>query len=209
MDMSLSKLQEIVKDRKACRSVVHGVARVRHDLATEQWTMSPIYFPFRKCSSAQFSSLIRIWFFATLWTAARQASLSIPNSQTLLKLMSFESVMPSNHLILCHTFLLLPSTFSSIRVFSNESVFTPGGQSIGASASAAVPPTNVQDWFPLGLTGWLSLESKLTLKSLLQHHSSKASVFQCSAFFIVQLSHPYMITGKTMALTRQTRRWLD
>ena len=105
-------------------------------------------------------SLSRIRFFATPWTAARQASLFFTNSQSLLKLMSTESVMPSNHLIHCHLLFLLPSIFPSIRVFFNESVFTSGGQSIGGSASASFLPMNIQDWFPLGLTGLISLQFK-------------------------------------------------
>ena len=96
-----------------------------------------------------------------------------------------------------------PSIFPSFRVFSNEKFFALGGRSIRVSASASVFPVNVQDWFALGLTGWISLQSK-GLKSLLQHHSSKASILPRSAFFIVQLSHPYMTTGKTKALTRWT-----
>ena len=103
-------------------------------------------------------SLSHVWLFATPWTAARQALLSITNSWSLLKLMFIESVMPSNHLILCHLLLLLPSIFPSIRVFSNESVLCIRWQSIGASAS--VLPMNIQDWFILGLTGWISLQSK-------------------------------------------------
>ena len=102
-------------------------------------------------------SLSHVWLFATPWTAAGQASLSTTNSQSLLKLMSIESLMPSNHLILCHSLLFKPSVFPSIRVFSNES---SGGQSIGALASASVLPMNIQDWFPLGWTGWISLQSK-------------------------------------------------
>ena len=105
-------------------------------------------------------SLSHVWLFVTPWTAAHQAFLSIINSQSLLKLMSITSVMPSNHLILCHTLLLLPSIFPSIRVFSNESVFTLGGQSIGVSASASVLPMNIQDWFPLGWTGLIFLQSR-------------------------------------------------
>ena len=109
-------------------------------------------------SAIQFSSdqsLSHVRLFASPWTAARQASLFITNSWSLLKLMSIESVMPSNHLILCHP-LLPPSAFPSVRIFSNESVFASGGQSIGVSASASVLPMNIQDWFPLGLTGWIS-----------------------------------------------------
>ena len=135
----------------------------------------------------------------TPWTAAHQASLSISNSQSLLKLMYIESVMPSNHLILCRPLLLLPSIFPSIRVFSNESVLRL------RSFSLSISPSNEY----LGLISlrmdWLVLLAvQGTLKSLLQHHSSKASVLQRSAFFIVQLSHAYMTTGKTIALTRWT-----
>ena len=104
--------------------------------------------------------------------------------------------------ILCHL-LLLPSILPSIRVFSNKSVLHTGGQSIGVSASASVLPMNIQDWFLLGLTGLNCLQSK-RLKSLPQHHSSKAKILWCSAFFMVQLSHPHMTTGKTIALTRWT-----
>ena len=105
-------------------------------------------------------SLSRVWLFATPWTAAHQASLSIANSQTLLKLMSIESVMPSKHLILCHPFLLPPSILPSISVFPMGQFFTSGGQSTGVSASASVLPMNIQDWYPLGWTGWISLQSK-------------------------------------------------
>ena len=121
-----------------------------------------------------------------------------------LKLISIELVMPPNHFILCYPLLLLPSIFTSIRVFQMSQFFASGGQSIGAPALASVLPMNIQDWFPLGWTGWISLQFKGLSKSLLQHHSSKASILQCSAFFIVQLSHPYMTTGKTIALTRWT-----
>ena len=134
---------------------------------------------------------------------ARLPCSSPAHSQSLLKLMSIESVMPSKHLILCHPLLLLLSIFTSIRDFSNESVICIRWPKLGVSASASVFPMNIQDWFPLGWTGWLSLQSK-GLSSLLQHHSSKASILWRSAFFIVQLSHPYMTTGKTIALTRQT-----
>ena len=134
---------------------------------------------------------------------ARLPCSSPAHSQSLLKLMSIESVMPSKHLILCHPLLLLLSIFTSIRDFSNESVICIRWPKLGVSASASVFPMNIQDWFPLGWTGWLSLQSK-GLSSLLQHHSSKASILWRSAFFIVQLSHPYITTGKTIALTRQT-----
>ena len=108
-------------------------------------------------SSVQLLSCV--WLFATPWNVARQASLSITNSQNLLKLMSIESVMPSNYLILCHP-LLLPSIFPSIRSFLMSQFFPSGGQSTGVSASASVLPMNIQDWFPLGWTGWISLQPK-------------------------------------------------
>ena len=108
-------------------------------------------------TTVQFS---HVWLFATPWTAAHQASLSITNSQSLLRLMSIELMMPSNHCILRCPFLLLPSIFPSIRVFYTSQHFTSGGQSIGVSASASVLSINIQDWFPLGLTGWISLLSK-------------------------------------------------
>ena len=154
-------------------------------------------------SSVQFSRSV-MSNSATPWTAARQASLSITNSWSLPKLMPIESVMPSNYIILCHPLLCLPSIFPASGSFQMSQLFTSGGQSIGISASTSVLPVNTQDWCPLGWTGWISLQSKGLSKSLLQHHSSKASILQCSAFFTVQLSHPYMTTGKTIALTRPT-----
>ena len=148
--------------------------------------------------------LSHVWLFGTPWTAARQASLSITNSQSLLELMSIESVMPSNHLILCCPLLLLPSIFPRIRVFSNESVLRIRRPKYW-SFSFSISPSNEY----LGLISfrmdWLDLLAvQGTLKSLLQCHSSKASIFWCSAFFIVQLSHPYMTSGKNIALTRWT-----
>ena len=136
----------------------------------------------------------------TSWAAACQASLSITNSWTLLKLTSIESVMPSNHLILRHPLLLLPSIFPSIRVFSDESVLHIWWPKYWSSSSASVLPMNNQDSCSMDCLDLLAVQG--TLKSLLQHHSSKASILQCSAFFVVQLSHPYMTTGKTIALTR-------
>ena len=117
-----------------------------------------VYSELQSISSVQ--SLSRVWLFAAPWTAARQASLSITNSQSLLKLISIESVMPSSHLILCHSLLLQLSIFTSIRVFSSESTLHMRGQSVGVSASTSVLPMNFQDWFPLGWTGWISLQSK-------------------------------------------------
>ena len=148
--------------------------------------------------------LSHIWLFATPWTSARQASLSITNSRSLLKLMSIESVMPSNHLILCHPLLLLPSIFPSIRVFTNESVLHIRWQKYW-SFSFSISSSNEYSGLISFRMGWLDLLAvQGTLRSLLQHHSSKASIFQHSAFFIVQLSRPYMTTGKTIALARQT-----
>ena len=160
-----------------------------------------LYHPIHQFSSVQ--SLRHVRLFGTPWIAARQASLSISNSRSPPKPMSIESVMPSNHLILHHPLLLLPSIFPNIRVLPNESALRirwPKYWSFSFNISSS-------DEHP-GLilrTDWLDLLAvQGTLKSLLQHHSSKASIFRCSDFFIVQLSHPYMTTGKTIALTRQT-----
>ena len=142
--------------------------------------------------------------FVTPWAAARQVSLSITNSRNLLKLMSIESVMPSNHLILCRPLLLLPSIFSSIRVFSNESVLRIGWTKYW-SFSFSISPSNEYSGLIFFRMDWLDLLAvQGTLKNLLQYHRSKASICRCSAFVIVQLSHPYMTTGKTRALTRWT-----
>ena len=158
---------------------------------------SPLYAPYRPPSSVQ--SLSR----ATPWTAARQASLSITSSQTLLKLMSNESVMPSSHLLIGHPLLLLPPTPPSIRVFSKESALRI--RCIYWSFSFSISPSNEYSGLISFRVDWFYLFAvQGTLKSLLQHHNSKASIFWCSAFFTVQLSHPYMTTGKTIALTRWT-----
>ena len=147
-------------------------------------------------------SLCPVWLFVTPWIAACQASLSITNSQSLLKLTSIESVMPSNHLIFCHPLLLPPSVFPSIRVFSNESVLHIRWPKYW-SFSFNISPSNEHPGLISFRMDWLDLlVVQGTLKSLLQHHSSKASILWCSVFFIVQLSHPYMTTGKTIALTR-------
>ena len=131
---------------------------------------------------------------ATPWTAAHKASLSITISQKLLKLVSIESMMPSHPLLPPSPAFCLSQHQS---LFLMNQLFAPGGQSIGVSTSASVLPMSILDWFPLGLTGLISLQSKgQTLKSLLQCHSSKTSIFWCSAFFMVQLSHPYMTCGK-------------
>ena len=149
-------------------------------------------------------SLSPVWLFATPWTVACQASLSITNFQSLLKLMSIESVMPSNLLILCRPLLLPPSIFPSIRVFSIESVLRIRWLKCW-SFNFNISPSNEHSGLISFRIDWLDLLAvQGTLKSLLQHHSSKASILQHSAFFIVQLSHPYMTTGKTIALTRRT-----
>ena len=140
----------------------------------------------------------------TPWIAACQASLSSTVSWSLLKLMSIESVMPLNHFILCHPLLLSPSIFPSIRVFSNESVLHTRWPKFW-SLSFSINPSNEYSGLISFQIDWLNLLAvQGTLKSLLQHHSSKASNLRHSAFFIVQLSHPYMTTGKIIALTRQT-----
>ena len=153
-----------------------------------------VYINWNSVSSVQLLS--RVWLFATPWTAARQASLSITNSRSSLKLMSIESVMPSNHLIICHHLSSHLQSFPASGSFPVSQFFESGGQSIGASASASVLPMNIQNWFPLGWTGWISLQSKGLSKSLLQHHSSKSSILWCSAFFMVPLSHPYMTASQ-------------
>ena len=148
--------------------------------------------------------LSHVWLFATTWSIAHQASLSFTISRSLLKLMSIESVMPSSHLILCRPLILLPSIFPSIRVFSSESVLCIRWPKYWCF-SFSISPSNEysglisyrMDWFDF-------LAARGTLKSLLQHHSSKASILRHSAIFRVQLSHPYMTTGKTIALIRRT-----
>ena len=148
--------------------------------------------------------LRRAQFFETPWTAAHQAFLSIINSWNLPKLMSIELVMPSNHLILCHPLLLPPSIFPSNRVFSNESALHIRWPKHW-SFSFNISPFNEYSELISFRMDWLDLLAvQGTLKSLLQHHSSKASILWCSALFIVQLSHPYMTTEKTIALTRWT-----
>ena len=142
--------------------------------------------------------------FATPWTTACQASLSITNSQSLPKPMSIESVMPSSHLILCCPLLLLLSIFPSIRVFSSESALHIKWSKYW-SFSVNISPSNEYSGLISFRMDWLDLLAvQGTLEILLQHHSSKALILWCSAFFIVQVSHPFMTTGKTIALTRQT-----
>ena len=152
-------------------------------------------------SSIQSLSCVQL--FATPWTTARQASLSITNCQSLPKPMSIESVMPPNHVILCRP-LLLPSIFPSIRVFSNESALRIRWPKYWSS-SFKISPSNEHSGLISFRMDWLDLLAvQGTLKCLLQHHSSKASILRLSAFFIVQLSRPYITSGKTIVLTRRT-----
>ena len=175
--------------------VVSGIERV-----VQLYKYMYLFFSkfFSHFSSVQ--SLSRVQLLATPWTAARQASLSITNSQSPPKPMSIELVMPSNHLVLCRPLLLLPSVFPSIRVFSNELALRIREPKYWSFSFNISPSNEYYGWFLLRLTGLISLQSK----SLLQHHSSKASILPYSAFFIVQLSQPYMTTGKTIALTKWT-----
>ena len=158
------------------------------------------HFYLYSVSSVQ--SLSRVRLFATPWIAARQASLSITNSRNSLKLTSIVSVMPSSHLILCRPLFLLPSIPPSIRVFSNESTLHMRWPKYWSFSFSIIPSKEIPGLISFSLD-WLDLLAvQGTLRSLLQHHSSKASILWRSAFFTVQLSHPYMTTGKTIALTR-------
>ena len=147
-------------------------------------------------------SLSHVQLFGTPCIAAQQASLSFTISMSFLKLMSIEVVIPSNHLILCCPLFLPPSIFPSSRDFSNESDLCIRWPKYWSCSFSISSPMNIQDWFPLGLTGDL-FAVQGTLRSLLQHHSSKASIICHSAIFTVQLSHPYVTTGKNIALTKQ------
>ena len=157
---------------------------------------------FTPFSSVQWLS--RVLLSVTPWTAAHQASLSITNSQSLPKLMSIESVMPSSHLILCRPLLFPPSIFPSIRVFSNESALRIRWPMYWSFSFNISPSSKHSGLISFRMDQLYLHAVQGTLKNLLQHHSSKASILQCSAFFIVQLSHPYMTTGKTIALPRWT-----
>ena len=162
---------------------------------------SPCSFACRCSLWASAQSLSRVRLFETPWTAALQASLSIANSRSSLKLMSVKLVMPSNHLILCHPLLLLPSIFPSVRVFSNESALRIRWPKY-CSFSFRISPSSEYSGLISFRMDWLDLLAvQGTLKSVLQHHSSKASILRRSAFFMVQLSHPYVTTGKTIAWT--------
>ena len=179
-------------------ATVHGVCQ-ESDVTQRLRFLS---FPLSQFSSVQLLSCVRL--FATPWISARQASLSITNSRSLLKLMPIESVMPSSHLILCLPLLFLPPIPPSISVFSNESTLLMKWPNYW-SFSFNISPSNEHPGLLSFRMDWLDLlVVQGTLKGLIQQHSSKASIFWCSAFLTVQLSHPYMTTGKTIALTRQT-----
>ena len=155
----------------------------------------------------QFSSvqsLSHVQLFATPWIAARQASLSITNSRSSFKLMSIESVMPSSHLISVVPFSSCPQSLPASESFPVSQLFIWGGQTTGVSALASFLPKNTQDWSPLEWTGWISLKSKGLSRVFSNNTVQKASILWCSAFFMVQLLHLYMITGKAIALTRCT-----
>ena len=155
------------------------------------------------CQSVKFSCSV-VSDSVTPWTAACQASLSITNSRSLLKLMSIESMMTSNHLSLCHPLLLMPPKPPSIRVFSNMSNLRMRWPKYWSFSFSISPPNEYSGLISVRMDWFYLLAVQGTLESLLQHHSSKASILQCSAFFIVQLSHPFMTTGKTTALNRWT-----
>ena len=171
-----------------------------------RWQRSKHKYTYLIYPSVQFSkfSCSAVSNSATQWTVAHQASLSITKSQSLLKLMSIESVMPSNHLILCHPLLLPPSIFPSIRVFSNESVLHIRWPKYWSFSFSISPSKEYSGLISFRIYWFHLLVVQGTLKSLLQHHSSKASILGHSAFLTVQLSHPHMTTGKTIALTRGT-----
>ena len=155
-----------------------------------------LILPSVKFGSVQSLSHVRL--FATPWIAARQASLYNTNSRSSLRLTSIKSVMPSNHLILCHSLLLLPPIPLSIRVFSNESTLRMRWPKYGSFSFSIIPSKEIPGLISFRMD-WLDLLAvQGTLKSLLQYHTSKASILQCSAFFIVQLSHPYTTTGNTI-----------
>ena len=179
-------------------SSVHGILQAR----VLEWLALKVYI-----SVQSVQSLSHVWLFVTPWTAAHQASLSITNSPSLLQLMSIESVRPSNHLIFCHPLILQPSIFPSIRVFSNESAL-PIRWPKYWTFSCHISPSNEHPGLISFRMDWLDLLAvQGTLKSLLQHHSSKAAILHHSAFFIVQLSHPYMTTGKSTGLTKMDLFW--
>ena len=176
-------------------------------------TAAKFTFPPAMCKFYKFSTYFAfsvqsnrccVWLFVTPWISARKASLSITNSRSLLKLMSVEQVTPSSHLILCRPLLLLPPIPPSIRVFYSESILCMRWPKYWSFSFSISPSNEHPRLISFRMDCLDHLEVQGTLKSLLQYHSSKASIFRCSAFFTVQLSHPYMTTGKTIALTRWT-----
>ena len=175
------------------------IATKRHTICFEKIAIKE----FIKCYNSV-QSLSCFWLFATPWITAHQASLSITISQSSLRLMSIESVMPSSRLIFCRPHLLLPPIPPSIRVFSNESTLRMRWLKYWSFSFSIIPSKEIPGLISFRMN-WLDLLAvQGTLKSLLQHHSSKPSILRYSAFFTVQLSHPYMTTGKTIALTRRT-----
>ena len=200
MNPNFSSLSDCVIKEKSCKETSTWVLLTTSD---KQVWLFIIYAVSIQKGFSSVQSLSRVRLFATPWTAACQASLSLTNSWSPAKPMSTESVMPSNHLILCHPLLLLPSIFPSIRVFSDESALHIRWPKYW-SFSLNICPSNEYPGLISFRMDWLDLLAvQGTLKSLFQHHSSKTSILQCSAFFIIQLSHPYMTTGKTIALTRR------
>ena len=178
----------------------------KEDILSSEGNLKAQYIS-RYKRSHQFSSvqsLSRIQLFATQWTAAHQASLTITNSRSLPKVTFIESVMPSSHLILCYPLLLPPSIFPRIRIFSTESVLRIRWPKYWSFSFNISPSNELPGLISFRMDGLDLLAVQGTLKSVFQHHSSKASILHHSAFFIVQLSHQYMTTGKTIALTRQT-----
>ena len=171
-----------------------------HSTVTPHFIFFAFAFPKTTISSVQSLSGVRL--LATPWIAAHQASLSIINSRSSLKLMSIESVMSSSHLILCHPLPLLPPIPPSTRVFSNESTLRMRWPKYWSFSFSIIPSKEISGLISFRMDWLYLLAVQGTLKSFLQHHSSKASILLCSAFFTVQLSHPYMTTGKTIALTR-------
>ena len=174
---------------------------VQNDRCTPMFTAA-LFTIAKTFSSVQ--SLSRVQLFVTPWIAARQASLSITNSRSSLRLTSIESVMPSSHLIICRPLLLLPPILPSIRVFSNESTLRMRWPKYWSFSFSIIPSKEIPGLISFRMDCLDLLAVQGTLRSLLQHHSSKASILWCSTLFTLQLSHPYMTTGKTIALTKRT-----
>ena len=201
---------KVLSDYSFQKITITVIVATKATFTGEHWNLSPSRSlkikdnsPNTLSSVQSVQSLSLVWLFATLWIAARQASLSITNSQSSLRFTSIESVMPSSRLILGRPLLLLPPIPPSIRVFSNESTLRMRWPKYWSFSFSIIPSKEIPGLISFRMD-WLDLLAvQGILKSLLQHHSSKASILQCSAFFTVQLSHPYMTTGKTIALTRR------